>query len=189
MFDNRRSTIDSCVKVAVGSTSESKLRATRVVFSRAIPDAQVEAVPVPSMVPAQPTSDEETIRGALHRAREARRAADADLGVGIEGGISRDVWGVWMYAWVAVVDRDRREGLGCGLRIRLPVWMARRALAGEEVGDIVDALAGTDEAHEALGAVGLLTQGLVDRQAALEQALAAALAPFLSTPLYEQTTG
>jgi non-canonical (house-cleaning) NTP pyrophosphatase len=56
--------------------------------------------------------------------------------------------------------------------------MAARALAGEELGRMVDDLAGRG-AHEALGAVGLLTRGVVDRQAALEQAVAAALIPFL----------
>lgn len=168
------------MKIAIGSTtSDSKIRATQSVCARAYPDAVVVAVPVTTAVPAQPTSDEETIHGALHRAREARRLGDADIGVGIEGGVHRDQWGVWMCAWVAAVDRDGREGLSCGVRFRLPDWMASRALAGEELGAIVDTLLGQGDAHEELGAIGLLTRGLVDRQAALEQAVAAALIPFL----------
>ncbi|HLE78618.1 MAG TPA: inosine/xanthosine triphosphatase [bacterium] len=170
--------------IAVGSTSDSKLRTARAVYARIDPAARIVAVLVDSAVAAQPTSDTETIRGALHRARESRTREDADYGIGIEGGVHQDEWGVWICAWVAVVDRAGREGLGCGLRLRLPAWMAARALAGEEVGDIVDALLGHDEAHEVLGAVGLLTRGLVDRQAALEQALIAALAPFLSPGHY-----
>ncbi len=170
------------MKIAVGSTtSESKVRATEAVCVRAFPDAQVVAVPVASAVSAQPTTDEETIRGALHRAREARRLCDADLGIGIEGGVHRDARGVWMCAWVAVVDRGGREGLSCGVRFRLPPWMASRALSGEELGAMVDASLGHGSAHEELGAIGLLTQGLVDRQAALEQAVAAALIPFLAS--------
>ncbi len=168
------------MKIAIGSTtSGSKIRATETVCARAYPDAVVVAVPVTSTVPAQPTSDEETIRGALHRAQEARRLADADLGIGIEGGVHRDQWGVWMCAWVAAVDRNGREGLSCGVRFRLPDWMASRALAGEELGAMVDTMLGHGGAHEELGAIGLLTRGLVDRQAALEQAVAAALIPFL----------
>jgi len=169
------------MKIAIGSvTSESKIRATESVCARAFPDARVVPVPVASIVPAQPTSDEETIHGAFHRAREARRLADADLGVGIEGGVHRDPWGVWMCAWVAVVDRDGREGLSCGVRFQLPEWMATRVLAGEELGAIVDTLLDHGNAHEEFGAIGLLTRGLLDRQAALEQAVAAALIPFLS---------
>ena len=175
--------------VAVGSTSDSKLRTARAVFARVDPAARIIVVPVDSIVAAQPTSDAETIRGALHRAMESRARADADFGVGIEGGVHQDEWGVWMCAWVAVVDREGRQGLGCGIRFRLPQWMAARALAGEEVGDIVDSLMGHAEAHEVLGAVGLLTRGLVDRQASLEQALIAALAPFLVPEHYNSNPG
>ena len=171
------------MRIAVGSTtSESKVRATESVCARAFPDADIVAIPVPSAVSAQPTSDEETIRGAFYRAREARRLADADLGIGIEGGVHRDRWGVWMCAWVAAVDRHGREGLSCGVRFQLPEWMASRALQGEELGAMVDAHLGRVDAHEEFGAVGLLTRGLLDRQAALEQAVAAALIPFLAEP-------
>lgn len=170
--------------VALGSTSDSKLRTVHAVYARVDPSAQIVVVPVDSLVSAQPTSEDETIRGALHRARESRARRDADYGIGIEGGVHKDRWGVWICAWVAVVDREGRTGLGCGLRLQLPEWMAERALAGEEVGSMVDALLGREEAHEALGVVGVLTRGLVDRQAALEQALISALAPFLSPEHY-----
>jgi non-canonical (house-cleaning) NTP pyrophosphatase len=103
--------------------------------------------------------------------------------------VQRDVRGVWVSAWVAVVDASGREGLGSGLRVRLPDWMARRAVAGEELGAIVDGHTGAAETHETWGAIGLLTAGLVDRQAALEQAIAAALPPFLRSPLYEPRGG
>lgn len=169
------------MKIAIGTaTSESKIRASEAVCARAFPDAQVIAIPVTSVVSAQPITDEETIRGALHRAREARRLGDADLGIGIEGGVHKDAWGVWMCAWVAIVDRGGREGIGCGMRFQLPQWMASRALSGEELGAVVDEYLGNANAHEELGAIGLLTQGLVDRQAMLEQAVAAALIPFLA---------
>jgi inosine/xanthosine triphosphatase len=171
------------MKIAIGtSTSGSKIRATEEVCARAFPDAQVVAVPVTSAVPAQPVMDEETIRGARHRAREARRLGDADLGIGIESGVHKDACGVWMCTWVAAVDSGGREGLSCGVRFQLPPWMASRALSGEELGAIVDASLGHADAHEELGAIGLLTHGLLDRQSILEQAVAAALIPFLATP-------
>src|SRR2546427_12661317 len=93
------------MKIAIGSTtSESKIRATESVCARAFPHATVIPVPVVSVVPAQPTNDADTIRGAFHRAREARRLADADLGVGIEGGVHQDPWGGGMCAWGAAVS-------------------------------------------------------------------------------------
>ncbi len=172
------------MKIALGSTSESKLHAATAVCARAFPDADIVPVSVDSAVAAQPTREEETILGARHRAREARRVADADLGIGIEGGVHQDAHGAWLCAWAAVVDRSGREGLGSGIRFPLPAWVAERALRGEELGVIVDTHLGTSDAHEALGAIGLLSGGLLDRQAALEQALLAALAPFLRADLY-----
>lgn len=173
------------MQIALGSTSSSKLHAVRAACARAFPGAVVTAVAVDSAVAAQPASEEETVRGARHRARAARQALDADLGIGIEGGVYRDDRGAWLCAWAAVVDRAGREGLASGVRVPLPGWIAARALAGEELGAIVDAHQQTPDAHEVLGAIGVLTGGLLDRQAALEQALLAALAPFLTPSLYQ----
>lgn len=174
---------------AVGSTSPSKVRATRAVFRRAFPDAQVETVSVGSGVRPQPIGDDETIQGAERRARGAREALDADMGIGIEGGLHPDARGAWMCIWVAVSHRDGRQSLGGGLRLRVPAWLADRALAGEEVGVIVDTLLESEDAHEALGVIGLLTGGLVDRQGALEQALAVALAPFIAPSFFAPRGG
>ncbi|HET6946231.1 MAG TPA: inosine/xanthosine triphosphatase [bacterium] len=172
------------MRIALGSTSESKLRATAAVCARAFPGATVQAVDVASAVSAQPASEDETIRGARHRAREARAQSGADLGIGIEGGVHRDRRGTWLCAWAVAVDRAGREGLASGIRFPLPEWIASRALAGEELGTIVDGYLDRPGSHEELGAIGLLTHGLLDRQAALEQALLAALAPFLSAALF-----
>lgn len=177
------------MRIALGSTSESKLRAARAVCARAFPGAAVEAVVISSTVPAQPTSEEETVRGARHRAREARDRAGADLGIGIEGGVYRDGRGTWLCAWAAVVNASGREGLASGIRFPLPAWIAERALRGEELGAIVDGYLDQPESHEDLGAIGLLTNGLLDRQAALEQALLGALAPFVAAGLYAGPAG
>ncbi|MDQ7844334.1 MAG: inosine/xanthosine triphosphatase [Armatimonadota bacterium] len=173
------------MRIVLGSTSPSKLRAVRAVCARAFPEAAVEALDVPAGVAPQPVGEEETIHGARQRACQARERTDADLGIGIEGGVFRDARGAWLCAWAVVVDRRGREGLASGVRVPLPEWIAGRALAGEELGAIVDAHLDEPEAHETLGAVGLLTRGLLDRQAALEQAVLAALAPFLSPSVYD----
>lgn len=166
--------------IVVGSTSRSKASAVRQVAGRAFPGAGVVAVDVPSGVAAQPTSREEAIRGALARARGALGTAGADLGVGIEGGVEVHPEGVFLSAWCAALDREGTAGLGSGMRIRLPDDVARRVLAGEELGAIVDAMADDADAHEALGAIGVLTRGLVTREEALAHAVAAALAAFLT---------
>jgi len=109
--------------------------------------------------------------------------------MGIEGGVFQDAYGTWICAWAAVVERGGRESLASGIRFPLPEWMAARALGGEELGAIVDAYLDEPEAHEALGAIGLLTNGLLERQAALEQVLIAALAPVLSGSFFVEFPG
>ena len=68
--------------IAVGSANPVKLAAARAVLARVAPEARVDAVQVSSTVREQPFGDEETIRGALARARAAREASGAELGVG-----------------------------------------------------------------------------------------------------------
>ena len=74
-------------RIAVGSTNPVKVGAVRAVMERLGGAGDVSGVSVPSGVPDQPWGDEQTIRGALARARAAREVSDADLGVGIEGGV------------------------------------------------------------------------------------------------------
>jgi inosine/xanthosine triphosphatase len=170
----------SIARVAVGSTNPVKVGAARTVVQHLAPGAEVVGLAVPSGVPDQPWGDEETIRGALARARAARAAHDADLGIGIEGGVVLEVDGaVRTCAWAAVVDRDGREGVGGSLAMRLPERVASLVRGGMELGHAMDAVAGTQNVKQGLGAVGILTRGLVTRQGAYETLLAYALVGLL----------
>ena len=104
--------------VAVGSTNPVKIGAVRAVLTRIAPHVSVEGVAVESGVSDQPWGDEETIKGAVARARAARLALDADWGVGIEGGvIDEDGTIVRTCAWAAIVGRDGRPGVGGSLSL------------------------------------------------------------------------
>ena len=167
-------------RVAVGSTNPVKLAAARAVVTRLAPDAIVEAVAVPSGVPDQPLGDEETIRGALARARGAREKLDADFGVGLEGGVVEISDGTMRTcAWAAVVSRSGRHGVGGSLAMPLPESVAEMIRGGMELGHAMDKLTGLTKTKHGAGAVGILTAGLVDRQAAYEVLVAYALSPFL----------
>jgi inosine/xanthosine triphosphatase len=111
--------------VAVGSLNPVKINAARATIARLVPNVSVTGVAVPSGVPDQPWGDEETMRGALARAHAARSALDADLGVGIEGGVVEGSdGGVRTCAWAAVVARDGTEGVGGSLSMQLPAHVA-----------------------------------------------------------------
>jgi inosine/xanthosine triphosphatase len=168
-------------RVAVGSTNPVKVGAARTMVQRLAPRAEVVGIAVPSGVPDQPWGDDETMRGAIARARAARAAHDADLGIGIEGGVVAEAdGGVRSCAWAAVVGRDGREGIGGSLAMRLPDRVARLVRDGVELGHAMDALTGERNVKQGAGAVGILTAGLVTRQQAYEVLVAYALVPFLS---------
>ncbi len=170
--------------IAVGSGNPVKLAAARAVLAWAAPDATVEPCVVPSGVPDQPFGDDETIAGARARAQRAREVADADLGVGLEGGVVDGPEGMRTCAWCVVVHRDGREGIGGSLAMPLPNAVATMIRAGVELGHAMDALVAERGTKQGKGAVGILTDGRIDRQAAYEVLVTYALAPFLTPGLY-----
>lgn len=175
---------DTILRVAVGSANPVKLAAAAAVLAWAMPGATVAPVTVPSGVPDQPFGDEETIAGARNRARAAREALDADLGLGLEGGVVDSPEGMRSCAWCVVVHRDGREGVGGSLAMPLPDAVARMVRAGTELGHAMDALVAERGTKHGKGAVGILTAGRIDRQAAYEVLVTYALAPFVTPALY-----
>jgi inosine/xanthosine triphosphatase len=173
--------------IAVGSTNPVKIGAVRAVIAMRWPDARIEAIAVASTVRDQPFGDDETIRGALARATAAREALGADIGVGIEGGVVEQADGsMRTCAWAAIVDTSGRQGVGGSLAMQLPASVATKIREGLELGHAMDALSGAHDTKHGAGAVGILTDGLVDRQRAYEVLVAYALAPFLTPALYNR---
>jgi inosine/xanthosine triphosphatase len=170
--------------VAVGSGNPVKLAAATAVLAWAAPGANVTAQAVASGVPDQPFGDDETIAGARARAIRAREALDADLGVGLEGGVVDGPAGMRTCAWCVVVHRDGREGIGGSLAMPLPDAVAEMIRGGEELGHAMDKLVAERGTKHGKGAVGILTAGRIDRQGAYEVLVTYALAPFVTPALY-----
>lgn len=168
--------------VAVGSRNPVKLAAVRAVLSPLAAEVlRVEGIAVASTVRDQPWGDEETIRGARARADAARAALDADLGVGLEGGVVEETGGALRTcAWAVIVDRDGRAGTGGSLAMPLPPTVAAALRGGAELGHAIDDLTRRSNTKHGEGAVGVLTGGLIDRQRAYEVLVTYALAPWLA---------
>lgn len=172
-------------RVAVGSGNPVKVAAAAAVIQAYFPEARVEPQVVQSGVPDQPFGDAQTIAGARERARRAREAADADLGVGLEGGVVDGPDGMRTCAWCVVVHRDGREGVGGSLAMPLPDGVAQLIRNGEELGYAMDRFANERGTKHGKGAVGILTAGKIDRQAAYEVLVTYAMAPFVTAGLYK----
>ena len=172
------------MKIAVGSTNPVKVTAVRHTVLRIWPEAEIIPVSVPSGVSDMPMTDEETLTGARNRAMVARAALDADFGIGLEGGVHPEPFGLTLHGWVVVVDGNGRIGIGGGGRLPLPEQIAQKVLAGTELGHVMDDLLGDHNSKQKGGAVGALTNGLILREETFALAVAYALAPFVSPHLY-----
>ena len=174
-------------RVVVGSLNPVKIAAVHAVVLRVVSDSQVSGVQVASGVPDQPFGDLETRQGAEARARAALEASDAELAVGLEGGVVVEPDGsMRTCAWAVAIDREGRRGIGGSLSMPLPPIVAERIRAGEELGHAMDAVAQTVGTKHGRGAVGILTAGLIDRQRAYETLVTYALAPWLAAEYFTE---
>ena len=82
-------------------------------------------------------------------------------------------------AWCAIVDRRGRVGIGGSTNMLLPDQVAARIKAGAELGEAMDAFANIRDVKRKMGAIGVLTRGLSNRQRAYEYVLTLAVARFL----------
>jgi inosine/xanthosine triphosphatase len=181
--------------VIVASKNPVKIAAAQQGFLSMFPGEQftVEGLSVPSGVSDQPFSNPETLHGALNRARSAReQRPGADYWVGIEGGVAveavddRSGEEMWAFAWVIVLDRNR-IGKGRTGTFVLPQRIAELVQQGMELGDADDVVFGRTNSKQENGAVGLLTENVIDRTAYYVQALILALIPFKNSVLYPLT--
>jgi len=167
--------------IALGSKNPAKIGAAHTTLLERWPDARLIPVSADSGVPDQPWGDTETRRGALNRARfSLNNTPEAALGIGLEGGLIETEFGVLANAWCAIVDRAGRVGIGGGVAFMLPPAVERMVRDGWELGPAMDALTGISESKTKMGAVGILTDGLLDRREAYAHTVKLALARFVS---------
>ena len=155
-------------------------------FSRMLPELNVvvRTVSVQSSVPEQPFSDEEALRGAFTRARNARDLTpDAHFWIGIEGGVAPDDGALQSFAWVVVLGREGRMGKARTATYYLPEETAKLVREGMELGHADDLVFGRSNSKQHNGSVGLLTDDVVDRTAYYVQAVILALIPFKNANL------
>ncbi|MDX1907407.1 MAG: inosine/xanthosine triphosphatase [Bacteroidia bacterium] len=178
--------ISSSLHVVVASTNPTKIQAARGGLSAMFPDKTLTltGVSVPSGVPDQPVGDDETLTGARNRVMAARAAhPDADVWIGIEGGIAPRGETLDAFAWVCVMGKT---GYGTARSAAFELPRAVRALtdAGLELGSAMDQLFQAVNSKHHQGAVGLLTGDVITREQLYQPAVVLALIPFRHPDLY-----
>ena len=173
------------MKVVVGSRNPVKVKATENILKKIYEDLEVLPLNVDSGVPDQPFGLDQTIQGAINRAKNAY-SPEFDLSVGIESGlmeVPNSLTGYVDLQWCAVFDGNRTT-LGVSSGFEYPPCVVEKVLKGFEVGDVMDQVTGISNLGEKSGAVSYLSRGLLNRTENTEQCVLTAMIPRLNEKVY-----
>lgn len=151
------------MKIAVGTKNKAKLKAVEKVINDTLTNEfEIQGISVASNVADQPFSEEETRQGAINRAIAAREQTDAEVGFGLEGGVKWIGNELYLCNWAALSTVETVY-TAAGAQIPLPKEVAQALLTGEELGPIMDRYVGKQDTRQNAGAIGVFTDGLIDR--------------------------
>lgn len=148
--------------IAIGTKNPTKVHAVQNAFSKKV-SGEFFSTNVQSNVSEQPLTDEETMRGAINRARNAIEAENADIGVGLEGGVVKTNHGYFLCNWGAIIDRHIQPIVASGARIIIPDKIGEEVFSGKELGIVMDRFVEKNNVSQNEGAIGIFTNGCVDR--------------------------
>jgi inosine/xanthosine triphosphatase len=172
------------LKIKVGSTNPTKVKAVREVFldlySKQF-DVKVEGVEVDPGVGAEPW-DEEVVKGAKNRALAA--IGKADFGVGIEAGLFRSYGEVLGVQYCVIVDKEGTMTVGHGPGFKFPPKVLKDIEKGKTVSEAMGKITGIKEIGRKKGAVHHLTRGRLDRTELTRSAVLMAMVPRIRKDLY-----
>ena len=174
------------IKIYIGSLNPVKIECTRQAFQKVFnhKDFVFTGIDVPSGVSDQPMSDRETYKGARNRAINLRtHYPNGDFWVGIEGGIASINDVMHAFAWMVVFDKSMKGEARTATFI-LPAQIKDLIHQGIELGDADDIVFKRKNSKRKDGAVGILTNGLIDRINYYEPAIILALIPFFQKDLF-----
>jgi len=176
------------LKILVGSKNPVKIASVEEALENYFDNIDVIGIEVESGVSVQPINDE-TFIGAQNRALRLKELNDskklnADLFVGIEGGITKqfDTW--FAFGCMCIIDNNGRTGLGTSPHFQLPQSVVEKLSKGIELGDVMDEIMNQQNTKQKHGAIGYFTNGIMTRKELYVEGLKVAVIPFLHKEMY-----
>lgn len=176
------------MRVTIGSKNQVKVEALQETLGNyeMFNNVEVTATEVTSNVSEQPTSTEETIRGAMNRAKNSFKE---NYSFGIESGITKVPYtktGYMDFTACAIYD-GKEFHIGLSSAFEYPKEITRMALEeGLTISDAAHKIGITDKAnvgaHE--GVIGILTKGRLARKEYTKEAIRMALIHLENAHLY-----
>ncbi|MGM0874953.1 MAG: DUF84 family protein [Bacillota bacterium] len=148
--------------IAIGTKNPTKVNAVKAAFTSYL-TGEFVSTNVPSNVSAQPLTDNETMTGAINRAKNALEAENAQIGVGLEGGVVKTEHGYFLCNWGAIVDGQLQPIVAGGSRIVIPEEVGNQVFSGMELGVVMDSYVEKHNVRQNEGAIGIFTNGAVNR--------------------------
>lgn len=168
-------------KVIVGSRNPVKINATESALRRVFPEKSfsVFGESVESGVPDQPIGRRQGFEGAENRIRELAKAfPDYQYLVGIEGTIEIYEERVMAFACVVITNGSISAYAQTG-SYQLPKEVTQLIDDGIELGSAMDTIFNVSGSKYESGAIGLISDGLIDRHELYEHGISLGLVQFL----------
>ena len=170
-------------KVLIASRNPVKINATKKAFKEVFSDRfEFKGVSVDTLVSDQPMSNDETLKGATNRLQNIKHL-EADYLVSIEGGVDLLDNNYEAFAWIVISDKNK-IGKAKTASFALPLKISKLIKEGYELGDADDMVFKRSNSKQQNGAVGILTNNLIDRTEYYVHAIILALIPFTNSKLY-----
>jgi inosine/xanthosine triphosphatase len=147
-------------KAYLGSSNKVKVAATKKVLEPL--EYDVVSIQAKSMVDNQPKSDEETITGAINRAREL---PSDGLRIGLEAGVQYHLGKLFLTNWGALIDEQETIYIAGGTRIPLPKEIEFKIInEHKELAIAMEEFTSVKDIRSKQGAIGIFTQDFVKRE-------------------------
>lgn len=156
------------MQVAIGTRNKAKTAAVEQVVNQYFDQVTYQHIDIKSEVSEQPFSSEETRSGAINRARNTSVATNADFSFGLEGGVEEIDGIMYCVNWGAVALKSGKIYTAAGASFMLPEEIAVQLREGKELGPVMDGYTSKENIRHHEGAVGIFTNGLIDRKAMFE---------------------
>jgi inosine/xanthosine triphosphatase len=146
-------------KVYLGSTNRVKVSATKSVLESY--GLEVLPIEINSKVSNQPKNDEETITGAINR---AKNLPSDGLRIGLEAGLEYHTGKLFLTNWGALIDENDNLFIAGGTRIELPALIEHMIFKDNmELAEAMEHYTNDLDIRSKQGAIGIFTNDLVKR--------------------------
>ncbi len=159
--------VQAITEIAIGSNNPVKIQAVK----NALDNDSIQLIPCSALskVRPQPLSDEETLQGAINRAKDCLEKTKTSVAIGLEAGVIFLQDQVYLCHWGAIVDQNQNTYFTNGPLILLLSEYRKALEEGKNLEDIMHHSTGIESLGTKEGAIGVFTQNCLNREQMLTQ--------------------